>query len=70
MSHTHTHTHTHIYIYIAQSAGAVEYINECPDDTKQFDGEVAVLLGLLGNAEHPFIAIAPRSTLARNGSTW
>ena len=24
----------------------------------------------LGNVEHPFIAIAPRSTLARNGSTW
>ena len=26
--------------------------------------------GALGNAEHPFIAIAPRSTLARSGSTW
>ena len=26
--------------------------------------------GALGNAEHPFIAIAPRSTLARNGSTY
>ena len=24
----------------------------------------------LGNAEYPFIAIAPRSTLARNSSTW
>ena len=24
----------------------------------------------LGNAEQHFIAIAPRSTLARNGSTW
>ena len=24
----------------------------------------------LGNAEHPFIAIAPRSILARNGSIW
>ena len=24
----------------------------------------------LGNAEHPFITIAPRSTLARRGSTW
>ena len=26
--------------------------------------------GALRNAEHPFIAIAPRSTLARSGSTW
>ena len=24
----------------------------------------------LGNVEYPFIAIAPRSTLARSGSTW
>ena len=24
----------------------------------------------LGNAEYPFIAIAPRSTLAQSGSTW
>ena len=24
----------------------------------------------LGNAEHPFIAIAPKSNLAQNGSTW
>ena len=26
--------------------------------------------GALGNAEQPFIAIAPSSTLARRGSTW
>ena len=26
--------------------------------------------GALGNAEYPFVAIAPRSTLARRGSTW
>ena len=26
--------------------------------------------GALGNAEYPIIAIAPRSTLARNGRTW
>ena len=26
--------------------------------------------GALENAEHPFIAIAPKSTLARNDSTW
>ena len=66
---------------LAQSAGAIEYTdctsaqwgktptpNECPEyDTKwrgSSDG------GDLGNAEHSFIAIAPRSTLARNGSTW
>ena len=33
-------------------------------DTKRSDAET------LGNAEHPFIAIAPRSTPARNDSTW
>ena len=61
---------------IAQFAGAVECTdcssaegydlpNECPRyDTKQSDGEVPVMLGLWG------IAIAPRSTLARSGSTW
>ena len=38
--------------------------NECPDyDTKQIDSEVPVLLELW-NAEYPFIAIAPWSTLA------
>ena len=26
--------------------------------------------GALGNMEHPFIAIAPKSTQARRGSTW
>ena len=26
--------------------------------------------GALGNAEYAFFAIAPRSTLARSGSTW
>ena len=63
---------------LAQSAGAVEYTdctsaervrkNECPGyDTKQSDGEVPVMLGLWGNAEHPFIAIAPRSTLLSMG---
>ena len=64
---------------VAQSAGAVEYTdcfpaerldphNECPGyDTKQSDGEDPA--GALGNAEYPFIAIAPRSILARSGST-
>ena len=61
---------------MAQSAGAVEYTdcisaeelnssNECPGyDTKKSDGEA------LGNAEYPFIAIIPRSNLARSGITW
>ena len=46
--------------------------NECAGyDAKQSDGEVPVMLGFaLENAEHPFIAIAPRSTLAWRGSTW
>ena len=44
--------------------------NECPDyDTKQSDGVVQWSWGF-GNAAHPFIAIAPRPTLVRNGSTW
>ena len=38
--------------------------NEYPIyDTKQYDGD-------LKNAEYPFIAIAPSSTLARSGSFW
>ena len=37
-------------------------------DTKQSDCEVPVLLELWGN-EYPFIAIAPRSSLTRSGST-
>ena len=62
-------------ITVAQSAGAVEYTdctsaevgktppNECPGyDTKQSDGWGSSNAGALGNAEHPFIAIAPRST--------
>ena len=42
--------------------------NECPNyDTRQSDGEVLALD--LGNMEYPFIAFAPRPTLARNGNT-
>ena len=46
--------------------------NECPRyDTKQSDGErVPAVLELWGMRSTPFIAIAPRSTLARSGSTW
>ena len=39
--------------------------NECPVyDIEQYDGEVPVMLRLWGKVEHPFIAIAPRFTLA------
>ena len=66
-------------------AGAVEYTsyfsterqdpqpdtNEFPGyDIKQSGSEVLVKIGALGNAEYLFIAIAPRSTVARIGSTW
>ena len=37
---------------------------------KKSEDEFPVILELLGNAEYPFIAIAPRSTQARNGSIW
>ena len=38
-------------------------------DTKQSDVQIRVMLELWRNAEYPFIAIAPRSTLPRSGST-
>ena len=38
-------------------------------DTRQSDGEASSNARVLGNAEYSFIAIAPRSTLARSGST-
>ena len=45
--------------------------NECPGyDTKQSDSEVPAVLELWGMRSTPFIAIAPRSTLAPSGSTW
>ena len=65
----------------AQSSEAVEYTDcfsaeelDPPQrvswyNPKQSDGEVPVLLELW-SAEHPFIAIDPRSTLVQNGSTW
>ena len=44
--------------------------NECPEYvTKQSDGEVPVMLELWVIQSTPFIAIAPRSTLAQRGST-
>ena len=36
---------------------------------RQYDDEVPVMVELLGNAEHLFIAIVPRSTLVLSGST-
>ena len=56
---------------IAQSVVAVEYSDFVSTewyleyDTKQSDGDA----GALGNANSPFIAIAPRSPLAWNGTT-
>ena len=48
-----------------------QWVYECPGyDTKQSDAEIPVMLELWGNAEYSFIAITPRSTLARSGSTW
>ena len=42
--------------------------NECPGyGSKQSYGEAPVMLGALGNAEYPFIAIAPRF---QSGSEW
>ena len=54
-----------------QNSSILNPPNDCPGyDTKQSDGEVPAMLELMGNMEYPFIAIAPRSTLARSGSTW
>ena len=67
---------------LAHSAGAVEYTDcisaegsdppkECPRyDIKQSDGCGSSNAEALVNAEYPFIAITPRSTLARSGSNW
>ena len=44
--------------------------NACPDMTLNSLLQGSTYAGALGKAEHPFIAIAPRSTLAQNGSSW
>ena len=50
------------------SAEGLDFSNECRGyDTKQSDDETS---GALGNAEYPFIALAPRFTLAWSGGTW
>ena len=63
----------YIYLYIfVQSAGGVEYTNctsaeeyppnECPRyDTKQFDGEVPVMLELWGMLSTPLLPSLPGS---------
>ena len=68
---------------IAQSAGAVEYTDCTSAEELSPSPAMSVLdmtpnnlmvvssnVGALENAVHPFIAIAPRSTLARRGCTW
>ena len=66
---------------MTQSAGTAKYTDciseegldspkECPGyESTQTDGEVPVMLDLRGMQSIPFITIAPRSTLARSGST-
>ena len=65
---------------MAQLAGALEYTdcistegwdssNECPNMTLIWWWGSSNARALR-NAEYPFIAIAPRYTLARSGSTW
>ena len=67
-------------LLVIQSTGAAEY-TDCisaeredpqneylPYDTKQSDGEASVMLELW-ECGVPYIAIAPRSTLVRSGSS-
>ena len=73
---------TPLPLTFAQSAGAVEYIDctsaedkvpphEFPDMThKTIWWSDSSNAGAFENAEYPFPTIAPRSTLARSGSTW
>ena len=69
-----------IKMMVAQSAGAVQF-PDCSSAggktpsrsvlyvTKQSDGEAPVMLELWGMKSAPFVAITPRFTLARSGST-
>ena len=44
--------------------------NKCPGySAKQYDGNTLSIPGALRNAVYSFIAIAPKSTQARNNST-
>ena len=73
---------TNTQLQLTQSAGAIEYtecisaeklvpaLNECHGyDTKQSDVEARVMLELW-EIWSTSIAIAPRLTLSRSGSTW
>ena len=47
------------------------HLNKFPDyETNNSDGGVPIMLEFWGLNEYSFIAITPRSTLARRGSTW
>ena len=72
-----------VNITVSRSAETVEYTdctsaegystprNECPGyETKQSYWWGSSNAGALGNAEHSFIALTPRSTPAQSGSTW
>ena len=74
----HSFIYTVKWFQVAQSAGAVEY-TDCfsADPPPQRVSWYMTLNDLMVRfqqcwsfAEYPFIAIAPRSTLARSGSTW
>ena len=52
------------------SAEGYDYPNECPGyGTKHFDNEAPTMLKFW-RMRYPFIAITPRSTLARSCSNW
>ena len=56
--------------HLAQSAGTVQY-TDCTSVEEQVPLPMSVLIIKLNNlVVFPFIAIAPRSTLALSGSTW
>ena len=55
---------------IAQLAVAIEYPKSVLDMTLNNLMVRFQWCCSFGDAEHPFITIAPRSSLARNGSTW
>ena len=73
------------FSHVAQSARAIKYTDYNsadgypPSHTHQWVSWIwhktiwwwgSSYAGALGNVEHPFIAIASRSTLARSGCTW
>ncbi len=64
-----TSRHNRIDLLYFDGHGKTPPTNECPGyDTKQSDGKGSGY-GALGNVKYPFIALTPRSTLSRSGST-